>query len=113
MKLIKLLLALGITLFSPVSLSAGPVKVITFSGPDDMNHANIVQIEIEGGLANEILAEGCNTRFAAIRNTLERQHMISYVLAAYATKESVQLVLNPSDKYFQDRCTISRISSTN
>ncbi|EGU61589.1 hypothetical protein VINI7043_16053 [Vibrio nigripulchritudo ATCC 27043] len=113
MKLLKPLLTIGASLFSAASLSAGPIIGISFSGPDDINHANIVQIELGGGLANEYLAEGCNTRFAAIRNTLERQHMISYALAAHTTKKSVTLVLNSSDKYFQDRCTVSRISSTN
>ncbi len=49
--------------------------------------------------------------YAAIRNTEDRQHLISFALTAFVSKEPVVVVLNGGDKYFADRCTISRISS--
>ena len=115
MKYFKLFSFLGLTLFSFTSLGAGKITAIWHSGPDDPSHANVIQIQIEGGFAQEINAEGCNPNYAAIRNTQERQHMISYLLAAYATKERVGVVLNPADKYYTNggRCTISRIFSVN
>jgi hypothetical protein len=86
---------------------AGKISSITFSGPDDPNHPNVVQITIEGGFN----AGDCDQTFAAIRKDDDRNHIISFALAAYASKQSISVVLNESDKYFLSRCTISRISS--
>ncbi len=112
MNLVKSLLAIGLLALSSESMSAGRITSIAFSGPDDPNHINIVQIEIEGGFSGEGNAQGCNPSLAAIRNSPDRQYLISYLLTAYATKEKIKLVLNPTDKYLNDRCTISRIASS-
>lgn len=115
MKYFKLFSFFGFALFSFTALGEGKITAIWYSGPDDMSHANVIQIQIEGGFAKEINAAGCNPHYAAIRNTQERQHMISYLLTAYTTKEKVGVILNPADKYYtdDDRCTISRIFSAN
>jgi len=105
-KVIKLLFISLSIVFSHVQ-AAGKITGINFSGPDDPNHPNIIQIQIEGGYNSG----DCNTQFAAIRDSADRKHLISFAIAAYATKEPVTIVVNNSDKYFQDRCTISRISS--
>jgi len=86
---------------------AGIITGVNFSGPDDPHHPNIVQITIEGGFNNV----DCDQTLAAIRNTDDRQHLISYALAAFVSKQPVVIVLNGVDKYFGTRCTISRISS--
>ncbi len=104
--LIKLVVVISSVFTSQVNAD-GKIIGINFSGPDDPNHINIVQFQIEGGFASA----GCNVQFAAIRNTEDRQHLISFALAAFASKEPVVVVLNGGDKYFADRCTISRISS--
>jgi hypothetical protein len=96
----------SLTIISSSAFASGKIIGINFSGPDD-GHPNVVQIQIEGGF-NEA---GCNTTFAAIRVTDDRKHLISFALSAYATKEPVSIVLNKTDPYFLDRCTIKRISS--
>lgn len=97
----------GVVFHIPIILADGKITSMNFSGPDDGSHPNIVQIQIEGGIDRE----GCNARFVAIRNTADRQHLISFALTAYSIKEPVSLVLNIADKYHTDRCTIQRISS--
>lgn len=87
--------------------AAGEITAIWFAGPDDPNHVDVVQIQISGGYS----MVGCDSSYAAIRNDANRAHMISFALAAYVSKDPVAVVLNPSDKYFSDRCTISRIST--
>jgi hypothetical protein len=62
---------------------------------------------IEGGFSGS----GCNTQFAGIRKE-GREHFISFALAAYVTGEPVKVALNTGDKYYSDRCTILRISSS-
>jgi hypothetical protein len=109
---IKLMVLSQLTI-SSVAFGAGQVSVVSFSGPDDPDHKDIVQFEIVGGFSGEYNAGSCNASFAAIRNTPERQHMISFLLTAYATKANVKLVLNQNDKYFMDRCTVSRIWNIN
>jgi hypothetical protein len=97
----------GLMLVSPITFAAGLIKGVNFSGPDDPSHSNIVQIHIEGGYD----IAGCDVRFAAIRNTEDRKHLISFALAAFVSKTPVVVSLNTSDKYYADRCTISRLSS--
>jgi hypothetical protein len=111
MNLLKTLSLLGLLAISFNSVGTGRITSVGFSGPDDPNHANIIQFEIEGGFSTEYNAQGCNVTFVAIRNTQDRQHLISYLLTAYTTKEKIGLVLNPSDKYYDDRCTVARIFS--
>jgi hypothetical protein len=98
---------IGLIFITPSVLASGKIIGINFSGPDDPNHVNIVQISIEGGFKYG----SCDVVFAAIRNTEDRKHLISFALAAFASKEPVQVVLNGGDKYYGERCTISRISS--
>ena len=78
-----------------------------FSGPDDPNHTDIVQLQIEGGLNTE----GCDLTYTAIRVSEDRNHMISFAIAAYMSQTPVRLILNPSDKYFGTRCTVARINN--
>ena len=102
----KLILG-GVLIMSSNSYAAGKITGIDFSGPDDPNHPNIVQIQIEGGYNTG----SCNNRFAAIRDTADRKNMVAFALKAYLSKEPVNILLNKEDKYFSNRCTISRISS--
>lgn len=111
MNIIKALLFLGLIIVNSQAMSAGRVTHIWFSGPDDPNHTDVIQIAIEGGFSGEYNAGGCDSSLAAIRNSSERQHLISFLLTAYATKEKIGVALNPSDKYHTNRCTISRIFS--
>ena len=83
----------------------GLITSIVFSGPDDPSHQNVVQIQLEGGFE----FSNCNSSFSAIRNTEAREAMISFALSAYVAKIPVAVKLNSNDKYFSDRCTISRI----
>lgn len=101
--------AIGLLVLSVNAWADGKITGLVFSGPDDPSHQNIVQIQIEGGFSYG----NCNTTFAAIRNSQDRQHMISFALAAYATGKPVAVKLNQSDTYYSDRCTISRITSAN
>jgi len=103
----KNMFAICLIVYSSGTFASGVITGINFSGPSDGSHQNVVQIQIEHGYN----IEGCNQRFAAIRNTPEQQHMISFALAAYFAKEPVDIELLPSDKYHSDRCTIYRISS--
>ncbi len=96
----------SLTVISSSTFAAGKITGVNFSGPDDI-HPNIMQIQIEGGFD----IPGCNATFAAIRDTDDRKHLISFALAAFASKEPVSIVLNKEDQYFLDRCTIVRISS--
>jgi hypothetical protein len=111
MRSLKKIALLSLFLISFNSIGTGRITSVSFSGPDDPNHAHIVQFEIEGGFSGEYNAQSCNATFAAIRNTADRQHLISYLLTAYTTKEKIGLVLNPSDKYYDDRCTVARAFS--
>ena len=95
-------------IFSANCFSAGKITDIVFSGPDDSPHQNIVQIQIEGGFNRS----GCNRTFAAIRNTTDRQHLISFALMAFTSKIPVDVRLG-SDKYLSDRCTITRLTFEN
>ncbi len=104
----KYVTALLILFFSASALSDGKITNIWMSGPDDPNHINIVQITIEGGFST---VGGCSAQHAAVR--IEgREHLVSFILAAYKTEEPIKVVLNPADKYYADRCTISRVSSS-
>lgn len=94
-------------MISSTAFAGGKITGINFSGPDDGNHPNIVQIQIEGGFNSG----DCDTQFAAIRNTPDRKHLISFALIAYTTKEPVDVALNGADKYFASRCTISTMSN--
>lgn len=87
--------------------NTGKLTAIMFSGPDDPNHANIVQIMIEGGFSNG----ACDPTLAAVRNTPDRKELIAFLLTAYATNQSVTIVLNPNDAYFGTRCSIARVSN--
>lgn len=93
--------------FAQSALSDGIITGINFSGAYDSAHKNIVQIQIQGGYSTS----NCNSRFAAIRNTQEQQQMISFALAAFMEKTPVTIVISSNDKYYGDRCTITRISS--
>jgi len=86
----------------------GKIVQIDFSGPDDPNHPNIVQLMIEGGFSS---SGSCDPNYAAIRNTADRKHLISFALTAYASGQSVNVFLNPLDNYFGTRCTVARISN--
>ncbi len=85
----------------------GKILKMWFAGPDDPNHPNIVQLQIEGGVGSE----GCDLTYAAIRTGEERKHMISFAIAAYMSQTPVRLTLNPSDKYYGTRCTVARINN--
>jgi hypothetical protein len=98
---------ISLMIIAPSAFAAGEITGLNFSGPDDPNHPNVIQIQIEGGFNSG----SCDATFAAIRNTEDRKHLISFALTAFASKEPVTVVLNGSDKYFSERCTISRISS--
>jgi hypothetical protein len=97
----------SVVIITPSAFAAGKITGINFSGPDDPSHTNVIQMQIEGGFSSG----SCDATFAAIRNTEDRKHLISFALTAFASKEPVTVVLNGSDKYFAERCTISRISS--
>ncbi|WOI37706.1 hypothetical protein R1T43_01320 [Alteromonas sp. CI.11.F.A3] len=89
-----------------VTKADGLITSIVFSGPDDPSHQDIVQIQLEGGFSE---FTNCNSSYSAIRNTETREAMISFALSAYLAKIPVAVKLNSNDKYFSDRCTISRI----
>lgn len=89
------------------AFAAGRITQINVAGPDDPNHPNVVQLVIEGGVSGGT----CDTTFSAIRNTADRKELIAYAFTAYASGQSVNIVLNTTDKYFGSRCTISRISN--
>ncbi len=99
--------------FSSFARADGRIIQIDFSGPDDPNHPEVVQITIEGGFS----VTGCDSTYAAIRSDSRRQHLISFALEAYASGRPVKVVLNSADKYYptpnaaNGRCTISRISN--
>ena len=105
--MLRRLFVISLVAFSSNCFASGVITGLNFSGPNDGSHQNIVQIQIAGGYN----VEGCNQRFAAIRNIPEQQHMISFALAAYMAKEPVNIALLPSDKYHSDRCAIHRIST--
>jgi hypothetical protein len=111
LKLIMLLVIVA----SPLVHSAGKITGIGFSGPKDGSHPNIVQISIEGGFSGEHNAAGCNPTLAAVRvgKAMETQHLVSYLLAANATGESVGVILDPTDRYWGDRCTITTVFKIN
>ncbi len=102
-----LILTIVASLHSLNSQADGVIRSILFAGPDDNNHANVVQIQIEGGFN----VEGCDLTYAAIRVDETRKHLISFALTAYVSKIPVSVQLNPNDVYFGSRCTISRINS--
>ncbi|MGH1486481.1 MAG: hypothetical protein ACRBCI_09695 [Cellvibrionaceae bacterium] len=95
------------TLLATNCFADGKIIKMWFAGPDDPNHTNIVQLQIEGGLATE----GCDLTYAAIRTGEDREHLISFAIAAYMSQTPVRLTLNPSDKYFGTRCTVARINN--
>ncbi len=109
----KIVFSLLTIFLSSHAFSDGVITDIWFSGPDDFGHSDIVQIYI----GNDFSVPGCHESFSAIRNTSDRQHMISFAIAAYISKEPVRVVLNANDTYFgtgsATRCTISRISTGN
>ncbi|QLE98925.1 hypothetical protein [Neptunomonas phycophila] len=92
---------------SSYAAGGGVIKEIVFSGAKDGSHPNVVQIKIVGGFEQA----DCNRHFSAIRVSDENQHLISFVMAAFMSKEPVKVVLASNDKYYQDRCTIVRISN--
>ncbi|MFL0803282.1 MAG: hypothetical protein K6L81_06165 [Agarilytica sp.] len=94
-------------LFTSNCFGDGKIIKMWFAGPDDPNHADIVQLQIEGGLSTE----GCDLTYSAIRVDGTRQHMISFALAAYMSQTPVKVTLNPNDKYYGTRCAISRINN--
>ncbi len=106
---ISLIFACVLLAFSAATNAAnmGKITAIMFSGPDDANHVNVVQIAIEGGFSNG----ACDPTLAAVRNTPDRKDIIAFLLTAYATNQSVTVVVNPNDMYFGTRCTISRVSN--
>ncbi|MCX4027738.1 hypothetical protein H0A36_21235 [Endozoicomonas sp. SM1973] len=87
--------------------ASGKITGISFSGPDDDIHSNLVQIQIEGGYNSP----NCDITRAAIRNTEDRQHLIKFALTAFKNETPVDIVLMEEDKYFRERCTIKRIST--
>ncbi len=105
--------ALVLSAFAPLAQAEGRIIQIDFSGPDDPVHPNVVQLTIEGGYS----VAGCDATYAAIRNDAQRQHMISFALASFESGRSVNVVLNPNDKYYPSanspngRCAIARISN--
>ena len=104
---------LFLSAFSSFARADGRITQIDFSGPDDPNHPDVVQITIEGGYS----VAGCDSTYAAIRSDSRRQHLISFALEAYLSGRPVRVVLNAADKYYpapnaaNGRCTISRISN--
>ena len=104
---------LVLSAFSSFAQADGRIIQIDFSGPDDPNHPDVVQIVLEGGYT----VAGCDSTYAAIRSDSRRQHLISFVLEAYVSGRPVKVVLNPADKYYpasnapNGRCTIARISN--
>ncbi len=98
---------------SNLSNAGGLITDMWFSGEKDQNHADVVQIYV----ANGISVNGCHSSLAAIRNTESNQHLISFALAAYISKQPVTVVVDSTDTYFvsgtDSRCTISRISTAN
>ncbi|MDE1464410.1 hypothetical protein [Spartinivicinus poritis] len=103
---ITLLFAL-LSAHSLITNASGKITGISFSGPDDDIHSNLVQIQIEGGYNSP----NCDTTRAAIRNTEDRQHLIKFALTAFKNETPVDIVLMEEDKYFRERCTIKRIST--
>lgn len=103
---------LAIITFIPFIASAtesGVIKTLTMSGPNDVHHINVAQIDFGSEIMN---TPGCNKRFAAIRNDRNNTHLISLAISALVTKTSVTIDLNSADIYFSadSRCTISRLS---
>jgi hypothetical protein len=107
------LIMLFILIASPLVHSAGKITGIGFAGPKDGSHPNIVQISIEGGFAGEYNSAGCAPELAAVRVNDETRHLVSYLLAANATQEKITVVLDPTDKYFGERCTITTVYKKN
>jgi len=83
----------------------GKITRIDFVGKNDTYHADVVQLQIEGGFN----AGNCNTQFAAILK--DDNHLISFALAAYMAKENVNVQLSQTVSYYPGRCTISSIFS--
>ena len=90
------------------SFGTGIITSITFSGPNDPNHQNVVQLTMQGGFNQG----ACDPSLAAIRNTPDRNDMISSILMAYAINQPISVTLNETDKYFGQRFTIERINFT-
>ena len=105
-KLVRLMFLLLSIFICNFVKADGVILGITSAGPDFTGYPGVMQIRIEGGFDTS----GCNTTYAAIRNTSNRSHLVGVLLAAYTTQKPVSIVLNPADKYSGDRCTVSRIS---
>ena len=88
---------------------SGKITYYTFTSDQDPTHINFVQIQIKGGFRQG----GCNQRFAAVRYSENNKPLISIIMLAIANKTKISVLLNENDRYFGDRCTISRISVTN
>ena len=108
-RIITLTFACVLFAFSATTYAAnqGVITGIWVAGPDDPNHPNVVQISIAGGFSSG----ACHPTVAAVRSTADRKELIAFLLAAYTTNQSVTVVLNPSDVYFDSRCTIARVSN--
>lgn len=103
----KKIFFLMMMLLLPVGVNAtGVILSMVSGGPDYSAYPGVIQIRIEGGFDNA----SCDPTYAAIRNTSDRTHLISLALTAYTTQKPVHAVLNSADKYYSNRCTISRLS---
>ncbi len=106
MKMIKTMMVAAVLVASVFAGNAvaGKITYISVSGADDPAHPNVVQLIIEGGYAEA----GCDNTIAAIRDS--ETYLISMALIAQKTGDHLIAVLNSNDKYFDNRCIISRLS---
>ena len=85
---------------------SGLITVVGFFGEKFTSHPDVVQFEIKGGFKNT----SCNTQFAAVKKS--DSHLVSALLAAKMSGNSVQVYLDPANAYYDNgndtkRCTTS------
>ena len=104
MKRVFATLILG--LFSALLQAAdgeGKISRVEFIGKNYTAHPDMVQFRIEGNFSNN----NCDNIWAGIKSADD--HLISALLAAKIADKPVQVFLEPSDKYFGERCFVTGV----